>query len=93
MVVRIDLPGADSYPTFRERCLACGYEFDVVGTCDDSDKAVCPECHSGEVKELYMSFPEDGPGYQKDYGTQSDRLRGGNCGSSCGSDFELGVSA
>lgn len=82
MTVHVDLPGADTYPTFRKQCLECGCEFDIVGTYDDSDKAACPRCKSLKSKELYMSFPENGPGFQKDYAAQSDRLRGG-CSSSC----------
>ena len=91
MAVRVDLPGAQTYPTFRERCLTCGHEFDISGTYDDSNNAICPECHGASIKELYMSFPEDGPGFQKDYSEQSDRLRGGGCGSSCGDDVDLGL--
>mgnify|MGYP004689146683 CR=1 FL=1 len=84
MTVRIDLPGANTFPTFRKKCRDCGYEFDFVGTYEESDRAVCPECSSIAIEELYMSFPDDGPGYQQDYGTQTDRLRGGSCGSGCG---------
>lgn len=88
MTVHIDLPGATTFITFRKHCMACDEEFDFVGTFDESDVATCPLCGSAEVEELYLSFPDDGPGFQKDYGTQSDRLRGG-CASNCGDDFDL----
>jgi len=79
MTVHVDLPGAGSFPTFTKLCLDCGLEFEIHGTYEDSDKAVCPACQSVKIKELYMSFPTDGPGFQKDYASQSDRLRGGSC--------------
>ncbi len=84
MAVHIDLPGANTYPTFRKQCRECGFEFDVVGSYSDADNAVCPQCSSALLEELYMSFPDDGPGYQEDYGKQTDRLRGGSCGGACG---------
>ena len=90
MTVHIDLPGSDTYLSFRERCSACSHEFNLAGTYEDSEKAVCPSCGSSDVEELYVSFPTNGPGFQKDYGTQSDRLRGG-CAGSCGDDFDLGL--
>lgn len=79
MTVHIDLPGAHTYPTFRKKCCECGFEFDVVGTYEEADKAICPECSSASLEELFMSFPDDGPGFQEDYGKQTDRLRGGSC--------------
>lgn len=88
MTVRVDIPGANTYPTFKERCLACGHEFEITGTYEDSDGAVCPVCLGSDVKELYLSLPENGPGFQSDYAEQSDRLRGG-CGSSCDDDSDL----
>ena len=83
MTVHIDLPGSDTYITFKEQCLDCGHEFDLVGRFEDSDDAVCPLCRSLNIHEKYLLFPDNGPGFQNDYGTQSDRLRGGSCGGSC----------
>ena len=90
MTVHVDLPGANTYPTFRKQCQDCQYEFDFSGTYDEADNVICPECGSKSLKELYMSFPSDGPGFQDDYSKQTDRLRGGGvdeCG--CGSGFNL----
>ncbi len=36
MTVHIDLPGSDTYITFKEQCLDCGHEFDLVGRFEDS---------------------------------------------------------
>lgn len=76
-----------TFPEFAMQCQSCKHEFTIQTTYDRADKATCPECESSDVKNLYISFSQDGPGFKPGY--SSDRLTGGGCGSdgggSCGS--------
>jgi hypothetical protein len=65
--------------TFSMTCNECKKEFTLVGTVEQAEKAVCPECESEDTKTNYMSFPTDGPGFSKGYdGTFESLLKQGN---------------
>ena len=59
--------GSLTKPDFTMRCESCGEEFTIKSTYFDIDDEVCPLCGSGDLKELYVVFPKDGPGYQSNY--------------------------
>ena len=59
--------GSLTKPDFTMRCEDCGAEFTIKSTYFDIDDETCPECGSGNLKELYVMFPQDGPGFQSNY--------------------------
>jgi len=77
--MKLETPGINSFPSFTLSCLECDKEFEFTGSYEGAALALCPLCGGNKVAELYLSFPEDGPGYQKDYSERADVLRGG-CG-------------
>ena len=59
--------GSLTKPDFTMRCEDCDEEFTIKSTYFDIDDEVCPLCGSGNLKELYVVFPQDGPGFQDNY--------------------------
>ena len=59
--------GSITKPDFTMHCNGCGAEFTIKSTYFDIDQEKCPECGSGDLKELYVQFPQDGPGFQDNY--------------------------
>lgn len=66
-----------TYPEFTMLCHSCQHEFKMRSTYEEADKAVCPFCQSADVENLYISFSEDGPGFQPGY--SNDRFTKGGC--------------
>lgn len=67
----------DTTPEFTMLCHNCQNEFKIHGTYEDADKAICPECKSDEVENLYISFSDKGPGFQDNY--SSETFLNGGC--------------
>ncbi|HHV16272.1 MAG TPA: zinc ribbon domain-containing protein [Gelria sp.] len=49
-------------PIFDFLCQQCGHNFDVMISNADKDKVKCPECNSGDVKQLLSLFNTAGGG-------------------------------
>lgn len=58
-------------PDFAMQCVDCGCEFVIKSTYFEIDNEKCPECGSSQLKELYVSYPLDGPGFQEDYSVEN----------------------
>lgn len=56
---------SNSYPAYTMLCQDCQHEFKLETSEEEVGKSVCPTCQSANVKNLYVSFPEDGPGFRK----------------------------
>lgn len=61
------LPGSRSEIIHHMVCLTCGAEFDAQ--CSDADLAsvTCTQCGAASLKEKYISFPTDGPGFDENF--------------------------
>ncbi|WP_165252808.1 zinc ribbon domain-containing protein [Adlercreutzia sp. ZJ304] len=57
-------------PTFHMKCNNCEAEFDILSSYAELDKELCPECGSNDVKDIFVSYPLDGPGFQEGYSTE-----------------------
>lgn len=68
------------FPEFTMLCHSCQQEFKLRGTYEEADKAVCPFCQSDDVENLYISFSEDGPGFNSD--SYRELLTKGGCSAS-----------
>jgi putative FmdB family regulatory protein len=47
-------------PIFDYLCHQCGKKFDIMISNADKDKVKCPECNSGNVKQLLSLFNTGG---------------------------------
>ena len=48
--------GLSEMPIFDFECIECGDKFDLLIANKDKDKAQCPKCGSGNVKQLLSVF-------------------------------------
>lgn len=68
----MSVAGSNTYPKYAFKCNSCNVEFAVSDTEGKVQSVKCTTCHSSNVEMLYISFPTDGPGYQKDNGYSID---------------------
>lgn len=66
------MTGSNTYPSYTFKCGDCGIEFAVSDSEENIKKTKCTACNGGKVELLYISFPTDGPGYQKNHGYKID---------------------
>ena len=69
------IPGIDTYPDYALKCCACGTQHTVSAPRDVVDATVCPSCGSPDMKLLWISYPENGPGFQEGY--DQEKILGG----------------
>lgn len=55
---------SNSFPEYTMFCHSCQHEFKQETSEEEVEKTLCPLCQSSDVKNLYISFPEDGPGFK-----------------------------
>ncbi len=61
-----NLPGDDTYPEYTLECPACKEQTTIAAAQDVVKDITCPTCgHAMNV--LYVSFPNNGPGFQEGY--------------------------
>ncbi|SHN50276.1 zinc ribbon domain-containing protein [Desulfitobacterium chlororespirans] len=64
-MAELDEVPSNRFPEYTMLCESCRHEFKLEASEEDIEKAVCPACQSAKVRNLYISFPEDGPGFKK----------------------------
>lgn len=52
------------FPEFAMVCNNCQHEFTLETSMFEMENATCPKCQSSDLKNLYISFPDDGPGFK-----------------------------
>ncbi|NMA69827.1 MAG: zinc ribbon domain-containing protein [Desulfitobacterium sp.] len=60
----VDEESLKKFPEFAMVCNSCKHEFKLETSMSDVENEVCPSCQSSDLKNLYVSFPEDGPGFK-----------------------------
>ena len=81
------IPGWNTYPEYTMLCQDCETEFVIAARREEVDVAICTSCSSTNVKLRYISYPTDGPGFQKGYNPDGLIYGGGAAGSSKDTDI------
>lgn len=61
-------------PVIDFQCQKCGHKFYEITTSAERDKIRCPQCGSGDLKQVFGGTA---------YVTGGKKSSGGSCGSSC----------
>ncbi|MEL1136011.1 hypothetical protein AAC978_12575 [Desulfitobacterium sp. THU1] len=69
-----ELP-SNRFPEFAMLCHKCQHEFKLETSFEEIENAQCPACQSQDVESLYVAFPDDGPGFRKNF----NEFKNGGC--------------